>query len=263
MLARSPLLSRLPRLGLSPARPSAYRIRREPAAHCLSTVEAVVAALDAIEGTGPRLDALLAAFEHLVETQLRHAGRAPAPYRHDRKHRRARRPSALAAMLATRPDDLVVVQAEGNPHTGDGPHELVHLLAARPASGDRFEVVALARRPLAARTPERLGLAVATLETGMPIERALAAWTAFVRPTDVLVGWGDFTPRVLAAEGAPAPSWIDLRGEVARALGHGARGVEDAIARLGWTAAAAWAPGRGGTRIAALEGLLVGWRRRA
>jgi DTW domain-containing protein YfiP len=260
MLARSPLLARLPRLGLVPARPGRYRIRREPAAHCLSTVEAVVGALDALEGAGERLGPLLATFDRLIETQLRHVDRAPAPYRHDRKHRRARRPSAIAMMLATRAADVVLVQAEGNPHATGGPHELVHLLAVRPANGERFETIARPRRPLAARTPERLGLAANALMEGPPIDEALAAWTRFVRPTDLLIGWGDFAPRVLAAEGVPVADWIDLRGEVARRLGHGARGAEDAVAHFGWTVDAPWAPGRGGARITALECLLVCWR---
>ena len=67
-----PDLHSLPRYQLAPASPSRYRIRREPSAAFLSTVEATVAALRVLEpGTGG-LDQLLQAFDHMVERQLAH-----------------------------------------------------------------------------------------------------------------------------------------------------------------------------------------------
>jgi hypothetical protein len=39
-------------------------------------------------------------------------------------------------LLATRFDDVALAQAEGNPHDAGGPHELVQLLAVRPATGE-------------------------------------------------------------------------------------------------------------------------------
>src|SRR5262249_28532165 len=163
MVARSRLLRALPRVSLLPEAPSAYRIRREPAAHCLSTVEAVVAALTMLEGDGARFAPLLAAFERLVATQLARAGRHRGPFRPDRKRRRPRRASAIETALTTAPERVVVVQAEGNPHDGGGPHELVHLVACRPASGARFAVVVRPGHTLAPRTPARLGLDAADL----------------------------------------------------------------------------------------------------
>ena len=38
----NPFLQALPRIGLTPPRPSNYRIRAEPSAECVSTIEAVV-----------------------------------------------------------------------------------------------------------------------------------------------------------------------------------------------------------------------------
>jgi DTW domain-containing protein YfiP len=75
LLRRNPYLSTLPRLGLAPAMPSAYRIRREPAPHCLSTVEAVVDVLARLEGHAARFAPLLQAFERMVTLQLECAAR--------------------------------------------------------------------------------------------------------------------------------------------------------------------------------------------
>ena len=52
-----------------PGAPSRYRVRKAPAPDALSTVEAVVAALNALEAPR-RFDALLAPFEALIDGQI-------------------------------------------------------------------------------------------------------------------------------------------------------------------------------------------------
>lgn len=54
---------------------SRYRIRREPAAHCMSTVEAIVRALKLLEPDTDGLDALLNAFDAMVSKQERYVAR--------------------------------------------------------------------------------------------------------------------------------------------------------------------------------------------
>ena len=63
----------LPCYRLSPSSPGQYRIRLEPNAHSLSTLEATVAALQVLEPETAGLDQLLAAFNTMVESQLGHA----------------------------------------------------------------------------------------------------------------------------------------------------------------------------------------------
>jgi len=65
-----PKLQSLPRYRLEPSSPGNYRIRREPNAHALSTLEATVAALRAIEPETRSLDDLVGAFEKMVDDQL-------------------------------------------------------------------------------------------------------------------------------------------------------------------------------------------------
>lgn len=65
-----PKLQTLPRYRLEPASPGNYRIRREPNVYALSTLEATVAALRAIEPETESLDDLVGAFEKMVDDQL-------------------------------------------------------------------------------------------------------------------------------------------------------------------------------------------------
>src|SRR6266568_3568897 len=73
IIRRNPLLARLRRFTLTPARPGAYRIRREPTPDCLATIEAVVEVLAILEGDRERCAGLLEAFTFMVERQLDYA----------------------------------------------------------------------------------------------------------------------------------------------------------------------------------------------
>ncbi len=71
MLAANPALAALPRIALSPGRPSGYRdLRREPAPGCLSTIEAVALALGALERDADRFAPMIDAFRRMVSLQL-------------------------------------------------------------------------------------------------------------------------------------------------------------------------------------------------
>lgn len=71
MLEANPQLAALPRVSVASAEPSGYGdLRREPAAHCLSTLEAVACALGALEGDPGRFEPMRAAFRAMVEKQL-------------------------------------------------------------------------------------------------------------------------------------------------------------------------------------------------
>ena len=86
MLAANPWLATLPRVRVAAAAESGYRdLRREPAPHCLSTLEAVALALGELEGEPSRFEPMRAAFRRMVEMQLacsRDGRRSP-------RHRRA------------------------------------------------------------------------------------------------------------------------------------------------------------------------------
>lgn len=74
LLHVNPLLAALPRVTLGQLQPSRYRLRKAPAEGALSTLEAVVQALNVLEA--PRsFDALLKPFEALIEGQIEAMGR--------------------------------------------------------------------------------------------------------------------------------------------------------------------------------------------
>lgn len=71
MLRDNPALAALPRLSVASPRPSGYgALRREPAAHTLSTIEAVALALGELERDPGRYAPMGAAFRRVVEAQL-------------------------------------------------------------------------------------------------------------------------------------------------------------------------------------------------
>ncbi|MDT3720744.1 tRNA-uridine aminocarboxypropyltransferase [Pseudomonas oryzihabitans] len=69
LLHANPALATLPRVTLPPGPPSRYRVRKAPAADAVSTIEAVVAALNILDAPA-RFEALLAPFEALIEGQI-------------------------------------------------------------------------------------------------------------------------------------------------------------------------------------------------
>lgn len=73
LLYLNPLLDALPRLTLGQVPPSRYRLRKAPRPGALSTIEAVVQALDVLEAP-VRFDALLRPFEALIEGQIKAMG---------------------------------------------------------------------------------------------------------------------------------------------------------------------------------------------
>lgn len=74
LLYLNPLLEALPRVTLGQVAPSRYRLRKAPEPGALSTIEAVVEALNALEGAG-RFDALCRPFDALIEGQIKAMGR--------------------------------------------------------------------------------------------------------------------------------------------------------------------------------------------
>ncbi|MCG4454704.1 DTW domain-containing protein [Pseudomonas sp. MMS21-TM103] len=73
LLHCNPLLAALPRVTLMDGLESRYRLRKAPMPGALSTVEAVVSALDILEAPA-QFDALLKPFEALIEGQIEAMG---------------------------------------------------------------------------------------------------------------------------------------------------------------------------------------------
>jgi DTW domain-containing protein len=278
LLRLNPMLARLPAVAFTPRRPSEYQIRRQPAAACVSTIEALSEVLAAIEPAGGPFDGarLLAPFRAMVARQRRFVTEVGA-HRHRHPPRPAARPTraaTLSARLAAAWPNLVCVEGEANAwprrDAGRPPPEIVHWVAHRPATGQTFEVVVAPRRPLSPAAPAQIDLPVARLAGGMTIEAWHAAWAAFLRDGDQLVMWGSFARDLGARDGLDlSAAQVDLRRDVVGLLRVPRRrgetvltprarvgAVDTAAAVLGVSPRDLGVAGRGGRRLAALVGIV-------
>lgn len=73
LLHLNPAIAGLPRVALPEGLVSRYRVRKAPQPGALSTLEAVVVALNTLEGAG-RYDALLRPFEAMIDAQIEAMG---------------------------------------------------------------------------------------------------------------------------------------------------------------------------------------------
>jgi DTW domain-containing protein YfiP len=269
------ILHALPRYAFAAPEPSEYRIRREPNDEYVSTIEALMHVLGALEGDPARFRALLAPLRAMVDMQLAARARSWAPrsrYRGDREPRSAR--SKLPRELFERWDDLVCVVGEANawPYSRDAGgaasrdslrDELVHWVAHRPASGQTFELVVAPAGPLSPTTSFHTRLDEARILAGAPRAELFERFAAWSRPGDVVAAWGHYGARLFAAAGGTLPSAdrIDLR-EAARRFGQRKVGTLEEYAAA-CTADALPAPlpdGRAGARLGAILQILHAWR---
>lgn len=262
LLKRNARLAELPQLRFTPAAPSRYRIRREPAEDYVATVEALAHVLGALEGDPQRFAGLLRPFEAMIDMQLHYATHVRGARRRHAAFRegRAERPGG-PPLLRQRPDDVVCVHGEANAwparRPGGHPSEIVHWLARRVTTGETFEAVIAPRRPLAPAIPGYIRVSSERLSQGETWDAFRARWAAFARDTDVLCGWGRYPLDVLESEGLRLPAArFDTRPAVGVYFGTRSGAVEDCTARLGLTPPAALGLGRGGTRLAALTAII-------
>jgi DTW domain-containing protein YfiP len=187
-----PQLQRLPCFKLAPSQPGQYRIRLEPTDTSLSTVEATVLALQAIEPETPGLQQLLAAFDTMVQRQLDHPSVGRETYSNGPKNgRTVNVPKSLLG------DRSRIVVAYGEAGYRD-PKRLTagESEAARPPlfwvaqrlSDDN--VFARAIEPEVEMTPSflnHLELSKQHFENAISIEAFRDHWQCFVQADDILV----------------------------------------------------------------------------
>lgn len=249
------VLQSLPRYAFEAPEPSEYRIRKEPDVAFVSTIEALMHVLGVLEDRPLRFRALLEPFRAMVDAQLACQALHPGTrYRKPRVQRRPRLPSALSSRF----EDLVLVVGEANawPYSLgrlNVPDELVHWVAYRPSTGERFEQLAAPELELSPNTSFHTRLTEAQLRAAGPRSALLAAFAAFLKPTDVLGSWGSYTPKIFRAAGGILGDRIDLR-HVGQRLTNKKLGPldESSVEPLGL--------GRAGARLAALAQLVADWR---
>jgi len=237
LLLRSPMLSRLPRLGLKPVAPGNYRIRKEPAEHCLATIEAVAQVLDAVERAPGRFTKILSAFDAMVERQLAFIAAHQGASRYQRLRRRNPGRSPVERLREVAPK-LVLIFAEANawPRTLEvgGYAELLHLAAIRFETGEQFEAVLKPRRELSPVAAGHLGVSAEALLNGEEVAPVLERFSRFVGD-DTVATWGPYSLDLLRGEGLEGLPRFDLRGFLTQLFSRRPGAVEDCAAAIGAT----------------------------
>jgi DTW domain-containing protein YfiP len=261
VVRENPELAALPRYAFTPSSPSEYRIRKEPDAGYVSTIEALVHVLAALEPDGARFRALLRPFRAMVDAQLACAARSSGS-RHRHAPSTRRRRLRVPALFRERPQDLVCVVGEANawPYRSPEretayPDELVQWAAHRLETGETFDFVLAPVHPISPTTPLHTELPRAILEAGGSASELFERWRAFTKSTDVVCSWGRYATSIFAARGGHLPPIrLDLR-QIAREFTRKKVGtVEHFIAGIeapsGKHSAQHLARGRAGVRLA-------------
>jgi DTW domain-containing protein YfiP len=261
----NPILHALPRYAFATPEPSHYRIRKEPRAEYVSTIEALMHVLGALEGSPDRFRALLDPLNAMVDAQLAAQARSPRRYS-------ARVPKALRPPKRALPDvafeDLVVVVGEANAWPYDSGQssqrdELVHWLARRVSSGETFSMIARPERPISPTTSFHTKLSEDALLAGAPRAEVFAAFEAWSRPSDILLSWGHYGPSLVADAGGFLPaSRVDMRAAAQQYESKKLGTLDEYAASLGFAPDASNAPGRGGERLAMLAHIVRAWNAR-
>lgn len=242
-------LHALPHYVLSPDAPSRYRIRTEPRADYVSTLEAILMALTLLE---PELDGvatLLAAFDRMIDQQV--ALKASSTVKRFRAERRVVNHQNKPRALAEHFEQLVVMYSETIP-TLHSRRELVYLCAHRLRDDAVFEQFIEPSSPPALDAPfahlcphRQHG----HLQRAVPRSMLTSLWERFVHSDDVFAAWSPQTLRVLPPQHQkPQGRAVPLKAAYG-AIRQGQGSLEQIIAREGLSVSPGPLPGRAGQRL--------------
>ena len=206
-----PQLRDLPCYQLTPSSPGQYRIRREPNATSLSTLEATVAALQALEPDTSGLDQLLTAFHEMVDNQIRQSAGRNA---RRQNNKRQSRPRHFPQLLVHNTDNLVVAYGEatpGRPGQLTDPPSPVHWVAQRLSTAERFARLVRPPQPLSDVVLNQMRLSSADFDGAASQAEFCTDWRRFFRPDDVLIVYHQRTYQLLRPLDAAPPRFLVLK----------------------------------------------------
>lgn len=213
-----PALHALPRFRLAPPAPSRYRIRREPTDTCLSTVEAIAAALQMLEPDTPGMRHLLDAFEFMIDSQLKHP-RSVAAARFSK--RRSETASYIPQALLNGLDNVIVAYGESAPGKRGKkriPEPPISWVAQRLGDGEAFAHTIVPPRPLDDSFLKHAALTCEDFTSALSLDEARRRWNTFQRPKDVVVVYQPGTARLFSYLAGAAASCLVLKSVGWKAL---------------------------------------------
>ncbi len=269
LLRSNPALAALPRVAFAPRKPSDYRIRRQPAELCVSTIEALAEVLSMIEPPGLSFERLLDPFQAMVKQQEYFATEVNSRRHHMTATTRAhQRPPRFDARLQALWPRIVCVQGEANAWPLSEPlrpkPEIVHWTAYRPATGETYEAIVAPREPLGPATPAHIALSAERLMDGVDVATWQTSWQAFRKDDDIIVAWGLYYAGVAQEDGislgntnvTDGSDIIDIRAEITRYLQQRVGTLDRCLEQLDGTRVPLEITGRAGYRLSALGGVV-------
>lgn len=250
------VLARLPAVRLAPATPSRYRIRQEPNARAVSTLEAIICALEILEPETEGLTALLSSFDAMIDDQLRRRGAHPHTPRH-RHTWRVRQP--LPEVFANGSSHIALIYAELHQPRGQDRRFALRVTAAR--AEPRAIVDALVRSPIppSAARIKNMELGRLSLDDALDAATLATELRRVIRPTDTLVAWAQTPAQVLRELGFEQP-FLSAKHHFANQTGGRLGTIDDVVAGLGGPPVEAWVPGRAGREVAQLARVVSAMR---
>lgn len=285
LLRDVPELRRFRRLKFSPRVPSTYRIRKEPRADYLSTIESIAYVLRLIEPETEGLTHLEQSFSEMIDRNI--AARRPSDERSRFQRRKRNLSHRFSPKFHVDPERFVVAYCEGTSRfakrsyrSAPAPNcsepfqkEPLVIYMKRPATGESLRVLLRTDREPPARLLAHLSLSLDDLEcNGVTRARALDEIRRWLKDDDVTVVWNASSRQILDEVGFPSATPLILKGAFCDYLTYLSRsgsgeeaamtrawgGMENFIARLALQPPTPEEPGRGPLRLAQTETLL-GW----
>jgi DTW domain-containing protein YfiP len=225
-------LHALPHYRFLPSAPGRYRIRREPQADYVSTIEAIVEALHILEPETQGLPELLRAFDAMIDYQLAYIERRAGGGR-SRVKRRAlaerRIPRALVDTFAR----LVVVYGESSRPGPDHATEFVYFTALALATGAQFERIMLPASGVPdAQHMAHMGLSAEHFAAALTRQQFREHWAAFLANCGflpLLAAWNQRTLDLLAVTTESTPSHVSLKAAYRSVYGNDAHGLDEVV----------------------------------
>lgn len=244
-----PALRNLPRYRLAPTSPSRFKIRREPNAEALSTVEAVVATLRVFEPETAGFDQLLEVFYRMVDRQDEHP-KLEANRRVVANRGRTLRNIPLA--LIHHPERIVVAYGEstvGGKGSGDRPRRPLVWVAQRLLGDEGFRRLIESDEAVDEKHLAHLELTRDDFRSARPLAEVRESWAKFLRPDDLVVVYHPGVARLLDALGSERTPRLVLKS-VDFDLEHKPNTLEQWIELARLIAPEPLHPGRAGRRLA-------------
>ncbi len=262
-------LQELPKYRLAPTEPGNYRIRMEPNATALSTLEAVCAALKQLEPETENIDALMVAFDCMIEKQLSH----PESVYSGLTIKPKKIPNANIPKSITHPaGNLVLAFGEATPidyAEVDGWNELnrkrstsndppVYWCAhrmGRTSPQDRFSCFLKGGRGLAPKFYNFMDLDPNDFENAVSAASFSSQWQEFIRDDDLLLIYNHNALQMIRNCGVPASKHLTVNGINFDPLKQH-KTIEAFVKHAGGELSIPMFKGRAGRRLATMTSLI-------